>query len=62
MNMTVNPSKNEVNELRLIVNYLIVAVGALYHDTSVCGLLVPVGIIHPVISVSALTQFIRYIC
>ena len=28
--------------------------------TSACGLLVPEGIIHPVVSVSVLTWFIRY--
>ena len=35
-----------------------------YHwvDTSVGGLLVPEGIIHPVVSVLALTWFIRYLC
>jgi hypothetical protein len=34
-----------------------------YHwvDTSADGLLVPEGIIHPVVSASALTWFIRYI-
>jgi hypothetical protein len=30
--------------------------------TSACGLLVPEGIIHPVVSVSVLRCFIRYLC
>ena len=35
-----------------------------YHwvDTSAGGLFVPEGIIRPVVTVSALTWFIRYIC
>ena len=35
-----------------------------YHwvDTSAGGLLVPEGIIHPVVTVSVLTWFIRYLC
>jgi hypothetical protein len=35
---------------------------ALFVDTSAGGLLVPVGIIRPVVSASALTWFNKYMC